>query len=114
MNQQDFKYFEFLKSEGFSSEKAYLEAKKLRYDYFTCIRMLRAVYHLNLSEAKNITLVADNKFQQPEGNLFNNTTPQGNMINTLKIAAQLLESETESLSNSSPPKNVSSSSDIQS
>jgi hypothetical protein len=93
MNQEDFKYFEFLKSEGFSSEKAYFEAKKLRYDYFTCIRMLRTVYHLSLSEAKNITLVADNKVQLPEDNLFNHITPQGNMVSTLKIAAQLVELE---------------------
>ena len=109
MNQEDFKYFEFLKSEGFSSEKAYLEAKKLRYDYFTGIRMLRTVYHLNLSEAKNITLVAENKLQQPENNLFNDIpTPQHNMVSTLKIATQLVELEKESLPISSQPKEISS------
>ncbi len=65
----DLKYFKFLKSEGDSSEAAYLEAQKLRLDYFTCIRMLRSVYGLSLTEAKKITIIADKQAQIDESQL---------------------------------------------
>jgi ribosomal protein L7/L12 len=59
MIKDDFKYFKFLKSEGYSSESAYAEAKKLRLDYFTSIRMLRSIYGLSLTEAKKVTFQAE-------------------------------------------------------
>jgi hypothetical protein len=65
----DLKYFKFLKSEGDSSEAAYIEAQKLRLDYFTCIRMLRSVYGLSLTEAKKITIIADKQAQIDESQL---------------------------------------------
>lgn len=96
MIQDDFKYFEFLKSEGFASEVTYLEAKKLRLDYFTCIRMLRAVYLLGLPEAKSITIIAeDQNHDESRSDILNRN--QRNMLKTLKIAGKLIELEEDYL-----------------
>jgi hypothetical protein len=92
MIQNKFKYFEFIKSEGFSSEVVYLEAKKQQLNYFTCIRMLRSVYNLSLPEAKTIIITADNKIQNTDESSFDILNRhQRNLIKTFKIAAKLIE-----------------------
>ncbi len=70
MIQDNFKYFEFIKSESFSSEVAYLKAKKQQLNYFTGIRMLRSVYNLSLPKAKSIIIIADNKTQNTDESSF--------------------------------------------
>jgi len=92
MIQDNFKYFEFLKSENFSPEVAYIEAKKQCLDIFTCIRMLRAVYSLSLSEAKSTIIIADNKAKNPDTNPFDILNQeQRNLMKTLRIAEKLIE-----------------------
>lgn len=63
MTQDNFSHFESLKAQGYSPEQAYLEAKQQGLDFFAQIRMLRAVYHLNLPEAKEVTIVAHHQPQ---------------------------------------------------
>ncbi len=94
MIQDNFKYFEFLKSEFFSPEVAYIEANKQGLDFFACIRMLRFVYRLSLSEAKSTIIIADNKAKNQETNLFDILNQeQRKLMKTLRIAAKLIEEE---------------------
>lgn len=94
MIQDNFKYFEFLKSEKIAPEVAYLEAKKQRLNTFTCIRMLRSIYGLSLSEAKSLIIMTDNKTQNTDKNAFDMINQQQrNLLKTLRISAKLIEEE---------------------
>lgn len=96
MIKDDFKYFKFLKTEGYSSESAYIEAKKLRLDYFACIRMLRSIYGLSLTEAKKATFQAEQYAYQDASQLelIKNASPT-EMIKLVKIMDKLFELEKE-------------------
>lgn len=60
MNEEEnFGYFKELKDSGINSKSAYKISKQLNMDPFLQIRMLRSVYELNLTEAKEITVTAD-------------------------------------------------------
>jgi hypothetical protein len=96
MIKDDFKYFKFLKSEGYSSESAYTEAKKLRLDYFACIRMLRSIYGLSLTEAKKVTFQAEQYAYKDASQLqLIKSSPQSEMIKLVKIVDKLFDLEKE-------------------
>jgi len=96
MIKDDFKYFKFLKSEGYSSESAYAESKTLRLDYFASIRMLRSIYGLSLTEAKKVTFQAE-QYAYKDANQLEliKSSSQNEMMKLVKIVDKLFDLEKE-------------------
>lgn len=56
----NFSKYEQMKTDGYSPEDIYQQAKSDKFDFSACIRMLRSVFHFSFVEAKEITLRANN------------------------------------------------------
>ncbi len=88
MIQDNFSHFELLKTQGYSPEQAYLEAEQQGLDFFAQIRMLRAVYHLSLPEAKEVMMVAHHQPQASVQKADILKQHYQNLLETLELVEQ--------------------------
>ena len=82
----DWSEYESLRNDGATPDDVYLKAKADGHDSLDCIRMLRAVFNLDLNRAKEITV-------QAEGTTQSLDDYQETLLPVLEEAFKQLDSE---------------------